>query len=62
MNLPAGSQVAPAWQTAAQGAPTGAGGLTIQISGDVILQNAAAVDSFFKQADQAQRFARMGMA
>ncbi|WP_127886390.1 hypothetical protein [Rathayibacter festucae] len=62
VNLPAGSQVTPAWKTASQASSEGAGAPSITINGNVILQNAAAVDSFFKQADQAQRFARMGMA
>ncbi|PPG60258.1 hypothetical protein C5C57_05510 [Rathayibacter sp. AY1C5] len=61
VNMPAGSQVTPAWKTASQDASGAAGGSSLTINGNVILQTAGAVDAFFKQQDQAQRFARMGM-
>jgi hypothetical protein len=61
INMPAGSQVTPAWKTASQDASGAAGGSSLTINGNVILQTAGAVDAFFKQQDQAQRFARMGM-
>jgi tape measure domain-containing protein len=63
LRLPAGAQIDPAWKTRADSA-SGAAGATYktEINGNIILQSADAVSSFFDRIDKTQRMAKLGVA
>lgn len=61
VNLPTGSKVTSAWQTASQGS-SGGDTYATTISGNIYNQSAEAVDQFFNRIDKTQRLARMGIA
>jgi len=60
VNMPAGSQVTPAWKTASQGASSGE--TNVNINGPITFNDRTDIDYFIDRISQTQRLSRLGIA